>query len=182
MKTYNINIVLSNSNDLTEIINDLSKYECAIHIDKNISSNNYTQGFSEYSYQKLGEGCKSENEYMADMDFYKNTSKLLQEYGLSPKHKGFSYAIECIRLMNTYGMDIYTMDSDVYPVISKLYNVAPSSIEHNIRNAINNSWNNHRESTENDDNKIKEFNKKPTNIKFLKHISELIKYSSIDVS
>lgn len=180
MKTYNINIVLYNRDDLTEIINDLSKYECAIHIDKNNSGMNYAQEFTEHSYQKLGEGCKSEVEYIADMDFYKNTSKILQEYGLSPKHKGFSYAIECIRLMNTYGMDVYTMDSDVYPVISKMYNVAPSSIEHNIRNAINISWVNLQKYNENDNNKINQFKKKPTNIKFLKHIAELTKYASID--
>ena len=172
MTEFVIRVSVKNEDDVSSLLNDINKYDCKYNIEKDDSKDKYNFMYKELPYGKLGEKYgRTKEEYQKDLKYYDAVSKLLESYGMDSNYKGFKYSVECIRLINAYGIESYTMDFDVYPLVSKWYNVTPQSIEHNIRNAINNSWRDY-ESGKRPDSLISIFNRKPTNIKFLKHIAK----------
>ena len=176
MKELILRVSVKNEEIAGAIMNDLANYDCNYNIVKEESSNKYTYMYQNLPYTRLGDISNRTNEqYRKDMHYYNSVGNILLSYGIKSNHIGFKYAIECIRLMNTYGIDNYSMTEDVYPVVSKWYNVTATSVEHGIRNAINNSW-----EKLNDDSSyysdMKVFTRKPTNRKFLKHIAKISSY------
>ena len=176
MKEFILRVSTRNEHIAGEIMNELEKFDCNYNIVKDDTSNKYSYMYQNLPYTRLGDISNRTNEqYRKDMNYYNSVGNILLSYGIKSNHIGFKYAIECIRLINTYGIDNYSMAEDIYPVISKWYNVTSTSVEHSIRNAINNSWDKHIEdSSYNSDMKV--FNKKPTNRKFLKHIAKISSY------
>lgn len=176
MKELILKVSTRDENIAGEIMKELAKYDCNYNIVKEESSNKYTYMYQNLPYTRLGDITNRTNEqYRKDMNYYNSVGNILLSYGIKSNHKGFKYAIECIRLMNTYGIDNYSMTEDVYPVVSKWYNVTATSVEHNIRNAINNSWQNYSEDTSHYCD-MKVFSRRPTNRKFLKHIAKITSY------
>lgn len=181
MKEYYLTVKAKDQNVIYDIMQDLSSYNCDMHLDKTDASKMYVFDFNETSYMKLGERIgRTSSEYKKDMQYFNFVSNILDAYGILSTHKGFRYAIECVRLMNTYGLENYTMENDVYPIVSRWYDTSPNSIEHNIRNAITNAWE-RNVSSENPEekNEMVFFRTKPSNVKFLKHISRLTFLSHI---
>lgn len=176
-KEYYINVCTSNAETATVIADILSKYDCKYSLGQEDKQIDYDHKYKEFPYTKLGEKTgRTKDEFKKDLDYYNKVSKILKGFGLTPTHLGFKYSIECVRLMNNYGMESYTMDEDVYPLIAQWYQVTPSAVEHNIRNAINHAWDNAHEEELAIDSEITGFKKKPTNVKFLKHIARLTTY------
>ena len=174
MKEYYLTIKSRDLKIVNEIMNELSLYDCEMHLDKRNCDTMYNFSFNESSGHRLAESVgRTKYDTSRDMNFYNFVANILEGFGLSREHKGFKYAIECVRLINTYGLGNYTMEKDIYPVVSSWYNTNIRSVEHNIRNAIDFSWKKHEQSNSNSDSEIKMFKSKPSNVKFLNHISKL---------
>lgn len=174
MKEYYLTIKSNEISVVNKIIKSISSYDCEIHLDNKDSEKSYDFRYNELSNHKLCESVgRSDLDTSRDMNFYNFVSKILEEYGLSKEHKGFKYAIECIRLINTYGLGNYTMEKDIYPAVSSWYNTSICSVEHNIRNAISFSWDNYVNSESENESEMKNFARKPSNSRFLGHISRL---------
>lgn len=181
MKEFTLSVSTKKKDTMLEIIKDISQYDCEIKISKEEEELPYSFNFSETAYHKLGEKRgRTVDEYKRDLDLYNYLSKVLKEYGISEKHKGFRFAIECIRLIHMYGVEKYTLDADVYPIVSKWYDVTQSCIEHNIRNAISTSWNHNKDKKIDEKNKMSSFDEKPTNLKFLRHVADRTNYAIIN--
>lgn len=183
MKEFNIKVKTSEEDVANAIVNDLSRYECNYQIGKDDKMPEYNFNYQSIPYTKLFETRnRTPDQYKKDITYFNYIGNVLTAYGLSSKHKGYKYCVECIRLMNIYGLDSYSMVKDVYPVVSSWYEVSPSSIEHNIRNAINNSWKrcNEENALNKENNCINMFKRKPTNIVFLKHIAKVTNYLIYD--
>lgn len=173
MKEYYLTIKSQDVKIISEIMSELSLYDCEMHLDKKDSDKMYNFSFNETSSHKLAESLgRTTLDRSRDMGFYSFVSNILEGFGLSKEHKGFKYAIECVRLINTYGLGNFTMEKDIYPAVSAWYNTNPRSVEHNIRNAIEFSWNKHIKGKDKD-SEIKTFACKPSNARFLNHISKL---------
>lgn len=176
MKEYYLSIKTKDLETINNIMSDLSIYNCDMHLDKYddqaVASYNHTR--KEYMGQRLGERVgKTLSDYKKDMNFYNCVGTILDSFGINKDHKGYRYAVECVRLINTFGTGNFTMKEDVYPPISKWYNTLPSAIEHNIRNAIDSSWRANLELPGNRKSEMRVFKRKPSNVKFLSHISRL---------
>jgi len=181
MKSYSINISTRKADIVPDIMVALAKYDCDIKIEKQSSPREYPFTYADLSLLKLGEKKgRSPEQYKSEMKLFKHAGLVLNNFGISSKHKGFVYAVECIRLINTYGMDDFKMDSDVYPIVGEWYGVTPNSVEHNIRNAINIAWDKAMSRGDFEKAPISFFQKKPTNIKFLKHVAKVTNYSLYD--
>lgn len=181
MKEIWIRVKAEKENIISDILTDLSRYECDFHLDKHDRYMRYPFAYNEISYTRLGEKAgRSPEEYRKDMLFYGHASNALSSYGLSPRHKGFKYAIECIRLIIIYGIDDFTMSKDVYPMISKWYNVSENSIEHDVRNAIGQAWLESQNTDIEHKSNMAIFAKRPSNTRFLKHLAKITNYSLCD--
>lgn len=174
MKEYYLNIKVDDVETINNIMHDLSYYNCDIHMDKKDPSKIYTFEFNHNSYNRLGERKgRTTEEFKNDMNYFNYVSKILEAFGISYTQKGFRYIVECVRLMNTFGLENYTMEKDVYPIVSKWYGTNVSSIEHNIRNAISCAWDKNKDVTDSEKSQMRFFEKRPSNVKFLKHICRL---------
>ena len=176
MKEYYLSIKTKDIDTINNIMSDLSIYDCDMHLDKIENKNfaNYTYKQREVAGHKIGEKVgKTLSEYKNDLNFYNCVGAILDSFGINKEHKGYRYSVECVRLMNTYGSGNFTMKKDIYPTVSQWYNTIPSTIEHNIRNAIDSSWKENSELPSFRQNEMKTFAKKPSNMKFLSHICRL---------
>lgn len=174
MKEYCLTIKSKDLKIVNEIMNELSLYDCEMHLDKRETDRLYNFTFNEMSGHRLAESVgRTRLDASRDMSFYNFVANILEGFGLNKDHKGFKYAIECVRLINTYGLGNYTMEKDIYPAVSSWYNTNVRSVEHNIRNAIDFSWKKYLENEDFIDSEIKTFSSKPSNVKFLNHISKL---------
>jgi len=181
MRAYTINISTHRPEIVPDIMVALSKYDCDIRIEQQEAKKKYPFSYADLSFLKLGEKKgRTPLQYKNEMKLFQHAGLVLNNFGISCKHKGYVYAVECIRLINTYGMDDYSMDSDVYPVVGEWYGVSPNSIEHNIRNAINIAWEKACDRDDFTSCPIAHFSKKPSNIKFLKHVAKITNYSLCD--
>ena len=162
------------------IMKCLAEYDCKYNIVKDDVSKNYTYLINDIPYTRLGDiNTRTNSQYKKDMKFYKNVGNILLSFGIKSTQLGFKYIIESIRLINIYGFNNFSLTEDVYPVISRWYDVSSSSVEHNIRNSIDSSWNRY----------IKDIHAKtgmscfltrPTNMKFLDHIAKISSYLVAD--
>ncbi len=99
-------------------------------------------------------------------------SEFIGKLGIKPNLKGYGYlkfAIPYI-IENRYGIDLIT--KELYPEIAKVFNTEPKSVERNIRNCIEISW----ETAAEKYGSIfgYEFNKRPTNKEFIHAIVNYI--------
>lgn len=177
MDTYSLTIRTLDNDMMMKMVSELAKYECNISIEKNAENKHYTFNYEETSYQRLGEKKgRTLEEFKEDQKFFDYISSVLKSYGLNDKYRGFRYIIECIRIMHIYADDVYSLGLDIYPIVSNWYKVSQSSVEHDIRNTISESWKNYQFEIDNGikpSTKMTEFDKKPTNLKFLRHVSNI---------
>lgn len=173
MKEIELKVVANSEEVASRIMKDLAKYNCNYSLVKEEMSMKYTQLYDKLPFSRLGDvTIRSNSEYKKDMKYYEGVGKILSSYGLLPTQKGYKYSIECIRLINLYGLDNFSMKDDVYPVISNWYKVSQTSVEHNIRNAIYWAWSKWEENIDLSSN-MKHFKSRPSNVKFLKHIAKI---------
>lgn len=183
MKEYSINVVTKDDEVVSGIMRALSAFDCDIHVDKTDRAKRYPSKYDSISFSRLGEkDGRKPSDYKKDMVFFKHASAALESYGLSSKHKGFRYAIECIRLIIVYGTDTYSLNKDVYPIVADWYMVTPACVEHNVRNAIICAWDRTRDCAQEYQSKMAIFASRPTNYKFLDHLAKITDYSLMDAT
>ena len=180
MKEIVLKVSAKNEEIAGDIMKCLANYDCQYNIVKEDVSKNYTYMIKDIPYTRLGDvNTRTNRQYRKDMDFYKSVGNILLSFGIKSTQLGFKYIIESIRLINIYGLNNYSLSEDVYPVISKWYDVSSSSVEHNIRNSIDSSWSRYVQGEQ-----IKCgmscFLKRPTNLKFLDHIAKISAYLVAD--
>ncbi len=176
MKEIVLKVSVKNEDIAGDIMKCLGEYDCEYSIWKEDVSNSYSFMINDIPYTRLGDvKSRTNKEYRKDMELYKNVSKILSSFGIKSTQLGFKYIIESIRLINIYGLYNYSLSEDVYPVISKWYNVSTSSVEHNIRNSIESSWKRYTEDSHQKSG-MSFFLRKPTNLKFLDHIAKISTY------
>lgn len=56
--------------------------------------------------------------------------------GFSPKHTGYSYLVEAIKIVLNKNCVVGSLNNEVYPLICAKYGTTVSNVERNIRNAI----------------------------------------------
>lgn len=67
--------------------------------------------------------------------------KQLNSLGLSNKYTGYYMIIEIIQILINEEVRVKSFSKEVYPVIAKKYGKTPCTVERNIRNLIEKSWN-----------------------------------------
>lgn len=173
MKELVLKVTTKSEDVASEIMKDLRKYNCDYNL---VKENVRKKGLYEFSYKtpiKLSEKDRvSKKEDKDNMNYYKSVGNLLLLYGIPSHQLGFKYLIECVRLMNSFGLDNYSLQTDIYPLVAEWYDASPASIEHNIRNSINYAWNLFVKGDVINNN-MRYFKIKPTNLKFLKHIAKI---------
>ena len=176
MKEIELKVTTPNDEIAGDIMKMLATFNCNYSIVKDDKSRNYSYLINDIPYSRLCDiKGKTNKQYRKDMDTYKSVGNILLSFGIKSSQLGFKYIIESIRLINIYGMNNYSLSEDVYPVISKWYNVSPTSIEHNIRNSINSSWDRYVEDSQQRCG-MSCFLRRPTNLKFLDHIARISSY------
>lgn len=179
MKELVLKVTTKNEDVAAKIIKDLKKYNCDYKLVKEDKPNNGFYTYSNYLPSRLSEKDNvSKKEYNSNMKYYRSVGNILLLYGIPSHQLGFKYLIECVRLMNSYGIDNYSLGNDIYPLVAEWYNTSSTSVEHNIRNSINYAWSMfQRGDVINND--MKYFKIKPTNLKFLRHI---VKITSLNIA
>lgn len=180
MKELVLKVTTKSEDVASQIIKDLKKYNCDYNL---VKENVRTNGLYEYKNNMPTKLCEddvvSKNDKNANMKYYRSVGKILLLYGIPSHQLGFKYLIECVRLMNSFGMDNYSLRNDVYPLVAEWYDVSETSIEHNIRNSINYAWDLFMKGDV-INNDMKYFRNKPTNLKFLRHIAKITSINIAD--
>ena len=109
--------------------------------------------------------------YRKYVAFINNISAVLAEFGISVNNNGYSYIVDAVMLIiDQNSLDIKLRD-DIYPHIKQKYSLNSSAtVEHSIRNAINSAWK--RCLVSNTANRMKSYEKKPSNKKFLYTVTQ----------
>ena len=176
MDEYTIRVSVPDKITAAKVIKSISGYDCQFTMEKNDETEKYPLSNIDAVYSRLSEpNALVLPANVDEVQFYRNVTGIIERFGISPKHKGFMYSIECVKLIMAYGMKDYKMDIDIYPVVSEIYDVSANSVEHNIRNAITQAWCNYNSKDAHTDMGV--FTKRPTNIRFLKYIASITTYS-----
>ena len=108
-------------------------------------------------------------------------NKHLFEMGFSPKHTGYSYLVESIRILIKKNGIVGSLNNDIYPLVAAKYGTRITNVERNIRNAIVCAFNTcqQKEYSNNCENLFFMFNNRPTNLEFIclcveKHVNKCI--------
>lgn len=179
MKELVLRVTAKNEDVAVKIMKDLKKYNC----DYNLVKENVNKGFYGTKYNipiSLNEKDNvTKKEKNQNIEYYRSVGKILLLYGIPSHQLGFKYLIECVRLMNSFGIDNYSLQNDIYPLVAEWYNVSNTSIEHNIRNSINYAWDMFQKGDV-VSNDMKYFRIRPTNLKFLRHIAKITSLNIAD--
>ena len=182
MKELVLKIKTKDDSTACNIMYDLSKYDCDYNLVKEDKNASYSPMYKDLPYARLGDNIYRTNiQYRKDMEYYRSLTDVLMEFGLPNNQIGFKYIIESVRLINTYGMEGFSLNKDIYPIIAKWYLVSTNSVEHNIRNCINCGWFNYQNNPHLH-NDMEIFDKKPTNMKFLKYVAKISAYVIAEAS
>lgn len=103
----------------------------------------YVKAYSRDSIDngKGGRGRFETSEYYQfEKDFTDTVSDILSRSGISHKHKGFRYIVECCSLIGLYSIFDYMITKDVYPEVARNFNTSTACVEHAIRTCINAGW------------------------------------------
>lgn len=180
MKELVLRVTTKSEDVIGQIIKDLRKYNCDYNLVKeSVRKNGYYEIKDYMPTQLCDNDTVSNSESKTYMKYYRSVGKILLLYGIPSHQLGFKYIIECVRLMNSLGLDNYSLQNDVYPLIAEWYEVSATSVEHNIRNSINYAWNlfMNGDVVNND---MKYFKMKPTNLKFLRHVAKITSINIAD--
>ena len=119
-------IYLTDNSEQVEI-NDFNSYVC--------------------NFDDVGELVKKLSLRFFDVSNYKNEEKekyyikiivkILEEYKISPKHKGFDYLKDSINLALKYKQKDLYLNTTIYPQVAKIHNTTTKNVEKSIRLAIN---------------------------------------------
>lgn len=119
-------IYLTDNSEQVEI-NDFNSYVC--------------------NFDEVGELVKKLSLRFFDVSNYKNEEKekyyikiivkILEEYKISPKHKGFDYLKDSINLALKYKQKDLYLNTTIYPQVAKIHNTTTKNVEKSIRLAIN---------------------------------------------
>lgn len=105
--------------------------------------------------------------------FFIPATATIRDFGISVKNNGYAYLLDAIKIVidrNSYDL---RLSKDIYPFIALKYHTATlDSVDHCIRNEINNAYRNHI--TGKRPSRMAEFDRKPTNKEFLIYISDVI--------
>ena len=168
-----------NYDTANKLLQDLSKFNCKYQLIDDVGEGYL---FEEKMVSKVSDITEKRKHFnKAELKQHNRIGNILSSYGLSSTNLGYSYAIDAIKLINAYGINNYSMMSDIYPGVADIYNVTPMSVEHNIRNSIYKAWNAFQDGY-NDNTGIAQFRKRPTNKKFLEHIAKKSNYVIADYS
>ena len=75
-------------------------------------------------------------------DIINKINKDLFTMTFSPKHTGYSYIVEAIKIIIKKQGIVGSLNNEVYPLIAAKYGTTTSNVERNIRNAIVCAYNN----------------------------------------
>ena len=99
------------------------------------------------SFDDVGELVNKLSLRFFDASNYKNEEKekyytriilkILEEYKISPKHKGFDYLKDSISLALKYKQKDLYLNTTIYPQVAKIHNTTTKNVEKSIRLAIN---------------------------------------------
>jgi two-component system response regulator (stage 0 sporulation protein A) len=89
--------------------------------------------------------------------------------GFSPKHRGYSYLLEAIKIVMSKNGVIGSLNTEVYPLICAKFKTTVSNVERNIRNAISCAFDCYErlQKKQNGFNVFDYFNSRPTNREFI---------------
>jgi hypothetical protein len=87
--------------------------------------------------------------------------------GFSPKHTGYNYLIEAVKILMKKAGSIGSLNNDVYPLIAAKFGTRVTNVERNIRNAIVCAFNNYNISTKKINCIFSKFKTRPTNREFI---------------
>lgn len=121
-KKYTIIFLGDNDNCRESLENKINIFSCR----KNEIIKLTKKLLLEYSNKKRQENMSNNCVMPED-----NIKSFLQEFGFSPRYKGFKYMVTAIRIGVTH--QITNLRKEVYEKMVKTYNVTPVNIERNIR-------------------------------------------------
>lgn len=74
--------------------------------------------------------------------------KIIRYFHITSKYKGYPLIIDAINIyIDKYG-ECIKITKDIYPILSKKYNMPISLIERDIRTVVETCWNNDRQTVE----------------------------------
>lgn len=97
--------------------------------------------------------------------------KMLKSLGVSSRYLGFYFLVDILDMLINKKLIVKSFSKEIYPIIAKKYNTNECTIERNIRNLIDKTWN------QNIKNKVKGLwfsQEKPTCCKFIYIIKSYI--------
>ena len=118
-------IYLTEDND-NLVINDFNSFVCNYDDVGDLVNNLGLRLFDASNY-------KNEEK---DKYYKKIIVKILEEYKISPKHKGFDYLKDSITLALKYKQKDLYLNTTIYPQVAKIHNTTTTNVEKNIRLAI----------------------------------------------
>lgn len=76
------------------------------------------------------------------------THKIIRYFNITSKYKGYPLIIDAINLYISKDGDYIKITKDIYPIISKKYNISTSCVERNIRTVVETCWTNDKETVQ----------------------------------
>jgi|GEM_PF-2926068 len=155
------------------ILEELVKLNRQIIINSNLAdtfklSNSFLYGFNPHGK------TEDPDSYKKHASFTNAITEALKEFDISIKNNGYAYIVDAVKLIIDQNRLDLKMSDDVYPHIKSKYKLKNIAIvEHNIRNAIKSAYNRCHEMGLS--NRMRHFNKKPSNKKFLLMLSDEVR-------
>lgn len=99
------------------------------------------------------------------LETIKKINSCLMDMGFSPKHTGYSYLLETIKILIKKDGSIGSLNNNIYPLVAAKFGTRVTNVERNIRNAIVCAWNNEDKLGEHE--MLNMFKNRPTNREFI---------------
>jgi two-component system response regulator (stage 0 sporulation protein A) len=129
----NIILISSDESLLSSLSEEFPDYHC-------FKTKSFISEFNKAAQLMSAKAVMRRNRTTNGINIDAVVSRHLLKLGFVPKHTGYSYLTDVIKLIVANRGNMGSLLNDVYPVIAEKYNTNPKNVERNIRNAIDSAW------------------------------------------
>lgn len=135
--------------------------------------NNIINELDEKTKKKI-ETSQSKNSY--EKNIYNQISEILKNLCVTPNYNGYTYLREAIKISLNEPINSRVLSTHIYPLVAEKFKVTTSSVERNIRTAINKSWERAADEIKSELFGLFSVNKqwKPTNSEYILIIADML--------
>lgn len=135
-----IDLINKENNVIALLLNELKKLNKHISTNTKMSELIKNNGIFLYGFNPASK--VEPDAYKKYVSFINAITHILEEFDINKRNTGYAYIVDSVMLIIDQNRMDLSMLNDIYPYIKIKYRLnSISSVEHNIRNAINSAYN-----------------------------------------